>query len=54
MFAANRIAITQDGTDPDQWRHMNGDLSCWLLAKALLASERWTKGPEFLWKPNKL
>ena len=53
-FAANRIAITRDGTDPDQWRHVNGDLSWGLLAKALLARERWTKGPEFFWKPKTL
>ena len=26
-FVANRIAIIRDGSDPDQWRHVGGDLN---------------------------
>ena len=59
-FIANRIALIQDGSNPDQWRHISGDLnpsddlSRGLSAEALLKCERWTKGPEFLWKPDEL
>ena len=55
---ANRIAMVRDGSDPDQWRHVSGDLnpgdnlSRGLSAEALLNSERWIKGPEFLWMPK--
>ena len=56
-FVANRIAMVRDGSHPDQWRHVGGDLnpaddlSRGLSAEALLNSERWLKGPEFLWMP---
>ena len=52
----NRIAIIRDDSDPDQWRHVSGDLnpgknlSRGLSAEALLSSERWIKGPAFLWE----
>ncbi|XP_074624387.1 uncharacterized protein LOC141882335 [Acropora palmata] len=55
-FVANRIAIIRDGSDPDQWRHVGGDLnpaddlSRGLSAEALLSSDRWIKGPAFLWE----
>ena len=55
-FVANRIAIIRDGSDPDQWRHVSGDLNpgddlCrGLSAEALLSSDRWKKGPAFLWE----
>ena len=55
-FVANRIAIIRDGSDPDQWRHVNGDLnpgndlSRGLWAEALLSSDCWIKGPAFLWE----
>ena len=57
-FVANRIAMVRDGSHPDQWRHVGGDLnpaddlSRGLSAEALLNSERWIKGPEFLWMPK--
>ena len=53
---ANRIAIIRDGSDPDQWRHVGGDLnpaydlSRGLSAEALLSSDRWIKGPALLWE----
>ena len=55
-FVANRIAIIRDGSDPDQRRHVSGDLnpgddlSRGLSAEALLSSDRWIKGPAFLWE----
>ena len=53
---ANRIAIIRDCSDPDQWRHVSkdlnpgDDLSRGLSAEALLSSDRWIKGPAFLWE----
>ena len=55
-FVTNRIAIIRDGSDPDQWRHVGGDLnpaddvSRGLCSEALLSSDRWIKGPAFLWE----
>ncbi|XP_074631208.1 uncharacterized protein LOC141889797 [Acropora palmata] len=55
-FVANRIAIIRDGSDPDQWRHVGGDLNPaddlfrGLFAEALLSSDRWIKGLAFLWE----
>jgi len=55
-FVANRIAIIREGSDPDQWRHVRGDLnpgddlSRGLSAEALLSSDRWIKGLAFLWE----
>ncbi|XP_044184754.1 uncharacterized protein LOC122964893 [Acropora millepora] len=57
-FVANRIAVIRDGSHPDQWRHVAGylnpgdDLSRGLSAEALLNSDRWIKGPAFLWLPK--
>ena len=50
-FVANRDAIIRDGLDPDQWRHVNGDLNParGLSSEALLSSDRWMKGPALLW-----
>ncbi|KAL9986036.1 hypothetical protein ACROYT_G000097 [Oculina patagonica] len=48
-FVANRIAVIRDGSNPDQWRHISGDLnpsddlSRGLSAETLLNCERWTK-----------
>ena len=53
-FVANRIAIIRDGSDPDQWQHVSGDLnpgddlSRGLSAEALLSSDHWIKGLAFL------
>ena len=59
-FVANRIAIIRDGSDPDQRRHVSedlnpgDDLSRGLSAEALLSSDRWIKGPAFLWPQGPL
>ena len=55
-FVANRIEIIRDGSDPDQWRHVGGDLnpaddlSRGLSGEALLSSDSWIKGLAFLWE----
>ena len=55
-FVANRIAIIRDGSDPDQWRHVSGDLNPGddltrgLSTEALLSCDRWIKWPAFLWE----
>ena len=57
-FVANCIAVIRDGSHPDQWRHVAGylnprdNLPRGLSAEALLNSDRWLKGPEFLWLPK--
>ena len=56
-FVGNRIAMVRDGSHPDQWRHVGGDLNpaddlSRGLSEALLNSERWIKGPEFLSMPK--
>ena len=56
-FVANRISIIHRSSRPAQWHHvataMNpaDDVSRGLSAQALLASETWLHGPEFLLHP---
>ena len=53
---ANRVAAIHEVTSPAQWKHVGtkqnpaDDASRGLSAEALLKSERWIQGPEFLWK----
>ena len=55
-FVANRVALIHDGSSPDQWRFVDGELnpaddaSRGLTAEQLVASMRWRHGPGFLWK----
>lgn len=55
-FVANRVSQILDCTDASQWRHVGthenpaDDLSRGLSASELLLSDRWLKGPSFLWK----
>ena len=57
-FVANRIAVIRDGSNPDQWYHVEGTInpgdhtSRGLSADALLNCERRLLGPEFLWNPE--
>ena len=57
-FVANRVAVIRDGSEPNQWNHVCGDMnpaddaSRGLTANAFLRQERWSMGPEFLWKPQ--
>ena len=55
-FVANRVAVLREGSNPDQWRYVEGVVnpgdcaSRVLTANALLSCQRWLLGPEFLWK----
>ena len=55
-FVANRVAIIRDGSQPNQWFHVNGDnnpaddTSRGLTADIFLRQSRWLTGPAFLWK----
>jgi len=54
-FVANRVAAIRDQSTPCQWRYVGtkmnpaDDASRGLSAEAIIASNCWTKGPEFLW-----
>ena len=56
VFVANRVQLIRDFTSPTQWRYVDtdsnpaDDASRGLSAAALLRQQRWTKGPQFLWK----
>jgi len=55
-FVANRLAVIHDGSDLSQWNYVPtninpaDDVSRGLTAKELLSSERWFRGPAFLWE----
>ncbi|XP_068671120.1 uncharacterized protein [Montipora foliosa] len=54
-FVANRVGIIRDGSQPNQWFHVNGDnnpaddASRGLTADIFLRQSRWLTGPAFLW-----
>ena len=54
VFVANRLAAIHEGTEPHQWRHVPTSLNPADLvsrgadARALLNSELWHSGPQFL------
>ena len=55
-FVANRVAVIHDVSVPEQWRYVGtavnpaDDASRGLDASQMVSSDRWRKGPEFLWK----
>ena len=57
-FAANRVAVILDGSEPRQWKHVCGDMntaddaSRGLTDHIFLRQKGWLLGPEFLWKPE--
>ena len=57
MFVANRVQEIRNHASPDQWRNVDtkenpaDDASRGLGAKALIRSDRWWNGPNFLWQP---
>ena len=59
-FVANRVAIIRDGSQPNQWFHVNGDnnpaddASRGLTADIFLRQSRWLTGPAFLWKHDSM
>ena len=54
-FVANRVAAIREQSIPSQWHYVGtktnpaDDASRGLSAEAIIGSNRWTKGPEFLW-----
>ncbi len=57
-FVANRLAVIRESSKPSQWKyvatHQNpaDDCSRGLTIDKLLTSDRWFRGPEFLWHPQ--
>jgi len=55
-FVANRLAVIHDRSDLSQWNYVPtninqaDDVSRDLTVKELLSSERWFRGPAFLWE----
>ena len=53
---AYRLAVSHDGSEPNQWRYIPtkenpvDDASHGLLARDFLSNKRWIDGPSFLWK----
>ena len=56
-FVANQVQEIRNQASPDQWRYVDtkenpaDDASRGLGAKALIRSDRWWNGPNFLWQP---
>ena len=59
VFVANRVQTIRNLSDPSQWKYVDtkdnpaDDASRGLDAKALKQQQRWLRGPEFLWQPEK-
>ena len=49
-FVANRLAIIHDGSTHDQWKFVPSELNPADDVSRGEQSERWLRGPEFLWK----
>ena len=55
-FVANRISVIRDASELNQWNYVStkcnpaDDAIRGLSADALLESNRWIKGPDFLWQ----
>ena len=59
VFVANRVQLIRNFSDPSQWRYVEtkenpaDDASRGLDAKTMIEQQRWLRGPEFLWQPEK-
>ena len=55
-FAANRVAVIREESEPSQWRHIRSELNPADYASRGIKPpeaeklDRWSRGPEFLWK----
>ncbi|XP_068728862.1 uncharacterized protein [Montipora capricornis] len=55
-FVANRLSVIHDGSIPNQWRKVGtkenpaDDVSRGLSGFEMVSSDRWKRGPEFLWQ----
>ena len=56
ILVANRISVIRDASQPNQWNYVStkcnpvDDATRGVSADALLESNRWIKGPDFLWQ----
>lgn len=59
-FVANRLTVIHENSEPDQWKYVNSELnpaddaSRGLTVDAMIQSNRWLNGPEFLTKEKDL
>ena len=51
-FVANRLKAIHEGSSTSQWRYVPGVLNPADEASRGCQTERWLKGPDFLWKPE--
>ena len=55
-FVANRLSVIHDGSEPNQWRKVGtkenpaDDVFRGLSGFEMVSSDRWKRGPEFLWQ----
>ena len=49
-FVANRLQVIHDGSLPSQWRYVRSELNPADDGSRGRQTERWLKGPEFLWR----
>ena len=52
VFVANRLKMIHDGSSISQWRYIPGSMNPADEASRGHQTERWLRGPEFLWKPE--
>ena len=59
-FVANRVAAIRERSLPTQWKYVESklnpadDASRGLEVDAVVDSNRWTKGPDFLWQSEEM
>ncbi|XP_078384040.1 uncharacterized protein LOC144666486 [Oculina patagonica] len=59
VFVANRVQTIRNLSEPSQWKYVEtkenpaDDASRGLDGKALSEQQRWLRGPNFLWQPEK-
>ena len=57
-FVANQLSVIHDGSKPRQWRKVGtrenpaDDVSRGLKGFDMISSDRWKRGPEFLWQDD--
>ena len=52
VFVANRLKIIHDSSSTSQWRYIPGPMNPADEASRGHQTERWLRGPDFLWKPE--
>lgn len=52
VFVANRLKVIHEGSSTSQWMYIPGPLNPADEASRGCQTERWLRGPDFLWKPE--